>query len=140
MYKTFIEQNISFIINSVANMLSSANPSIKNNADILIDLIMDTIDNVFLIQPFAKLSQIANVRSKANIIQRLCEIIPEVYKSKPGLVNTYVIPSLIYLIEENKIEIKASVSKLIKTLYKMIGKSIFEFLPPSKHDKIKEFI
>ena len=139
-YKTAVEQNINMIMNSIANGLSSTNSAVKNNADVLIDLLIDTVENVVLIQPLVHLALYANIRSKPLIIQHLCEILPDVYKSKPQIISKYVVHAASLLLDESKMEIKTVVVRLIQILHNLMGEGFIELLPSSKIDKVNEYL
>lgn len=71
-FKTKIEQNVTILLSCLANNLCSTNTTLKNKADILIDLLIDTVENIFLIQPFVHLISFGNARAKSILILHLC--------------------------------------------------------------------
>ncbi len=56
---------------ALSNNLSATNPAVKNNADVIVDLLVDTLENFYLIHPFVHSSIYGNPRSKPNIILHL---------------------------------------------------------------------
>ena len=72
LFKTNIELNVMLLLNYLANNLCSSNATLKNKADILIDLLIDTVENVCLVQPFVHISLYGNARAKPGIILHLC--------------------------------------------------------------------
>jgi len=58
-------------LNSISLVLNTTNISVKNKADILIDLIIDTVECSCLVNPLSQLALYSNVRSKAAIITHL---------------------------------------------------------------------
>ena len=67
------------VMNALNNSLSSTNTVVKNKADLVVDLLIDTIENVYLIQPLVHLSIYGNKRAKPAIIQHLNGIYIYIY-------------------------------------------------------------
>jgi len=140
LFKTNLEQNVTMLLSCLATNLCSTNVTLKNKADILIDLLIDTLENSCLIQPFVHITLYGNPRAKPGIILHLCDILPEVQKQKPVFIPKYVLPALIKLLEDTKIEMKTAVNKLIQTLYGLIGSSLLESVPQAKVPRILEAV
>lgn len=68
------------------------------------------------------------------------DILPDVSKVKPGIITKYVNQAAIKLLDENKVELKNSVIRLIKTLHKSLGTTFMESVPKAKIDRIEEVI
>lgn len=68
------------------------------------------------------------------------DILLDVNKVKPGIIAKYVNQAAIKLLDENKVELKNSVIRLIKTLHKLLGTSFIESVPKAKIDRIEEVI
>jgi len=72
MFKTGIEQNAQTLLTGLSTVLCSANATLKNKADILIDLLIDTIETIHLAQPFIHLILYGNSRARSIMITHLC--------------------------------------------------------------------
>jgi len=72
MFKTGIEQNVQTLLNGLSPNLGSMNAALKNKTDILIDLLVDTVESVCLVQPFIHVALYGSLRSRSGIIQHLC--------------------------------------------------------------------
>ena len=72
LFKTGIEQNVQLLLTGLSTNLCSTNSSLKNKADILIDLLVDTVESVYLAQPFVHIALYGNARAKPVIILHLC--------------------------------------------------------------------
>lgn len=72
MFKTGIEQNLQTLLNGLSPNLGSTNAALKNKADILIDLLVDTVETVYLVQPFIHIALYGSLRSRSCIIHHLC--------------------------------------------------------------------
>ena len=149
LFKTNIEQNILPLLTALVNNLSSTNVTLKNKADILIDLLVDTVENSCLIQHFSHFSLFGSPRAKPIIIAHLCgiltnltilDIIPEVYKAKPALIIKHVYPAAFKLLDDTKNEMKSAVNKLIQTLYGCAGSSLLEAVPQNKIQRVLETV
>jgi hypothetical protein len=136
---------------SLSNNLSSTNVVVKNKADVLVDLIVDTVENVYLIQPLVHLSIYGNTRSKPAILLHLngklnkkkltcLDIVPDVFKIKSSLISKHVIPAVFKLVDENKTDVKCVVNKLVNTLYKIMGSSLLDMVPSNKVPKLLDII
>ncbi len=72
LFKTGIEQNVQMLLNGLNNDICSTNVTLKNRADTLIDLLIDTVESSCLAQPFVHLSLYGNVRARPTIVLHLC--------------------------------------------------------------------
>lgn len=59
---------------------------------------------------------------------------------RPGIIAKYVNPAAMKLLDENKVELKNPVIRLVKTLHKLLGPSFMESVPKSKVDQVEEVI
>lgn len=66
--KTGLEQNLTPLMVSLSNNLSSTTTLIKNKADVIIDLLIDTVESQYLVQPLVHLCLYGNSRSKSILI------------------------------------------------------------------------
>lgn len=74
LFKTGVEQHVMMLLNGLSNNICSANIALKNKADILIDLLIDTLESVCLVQPLVHLSLYGNTRARSTILLHLCGI------------------------------------------------------------------
>jgi len=74
LFKTGIEQNVQMLLTGLSTNLCSTNAALKNKADILIDLLVDTVESIYLAQPFVHIALYGNSRSRPTIILHLCGI------------------------------------------------------------------
>jgi hypothetical protein len=56
---------------SLASNISSTAIPIKNKADVIIDLLIDTIENQYMIQPLVHLCLYGNARAKSTLLGHL---------------------------------------------------------------------
>jgi len=139
-FKTNLEQNVHLMLESLASNLCSTNVSLRNKSDILIDLLIETLEPVSLLQPFVHTIVYGNSRAKAIMIQHLCDILPDVYKQKPVLIQKHVFPGVFKLLDDSKIEVKLAVNKLLQALYGLLGKELLDSVPQHKIPRILEAV
>jgi len=73
-FKIGIEQNIQMLLSGLSTNLCSTNSALKNKSEILIDLLIDTIESVYLVQPFINIALYENIRARPSVIFYLCGI------------------------------------------------------------------
>lgn len=72
MFKTGIEQNAQSLLTGLSTALCSANAALKNKADLLIDLLIDTVETVHLAQPLVHIILYGNSRARPVMLVHLC--------------------------------------------------------------------
>ncbi len=72
LFKTGIEQHVTLLLGGLCNNICSTNVPLKNKSDIIIDLLIDTIESVYLAQPFVHLALYGNARARPTIVLHLC--------------------------------------------------------------------
>lgn len=77
LFKTGIEQNLQMLLTGLSTNLCSTSTSLKNKSDTLIDLLIDTVENIYLVQPFVHIALYGNIRARPSIIIHLCGNIAE---------------------------------------------------------------
>lgn len=140
LFKTNLEQNVHLMLESLASNLCSTNVALKNKSDVLIDLLVETLEALSLLQPFVHVIVYGNSRAKTIMIQHLGDILPDVHKQKPILIQKHVLPEVFKLLDDSKIEVKLAVNKLIQTLYDLLGKELLDSTPQQKLPRILEAV
>ena len=140
LFKTNLEQNAHLVLESLATNLCSTNVALKNKSDVLIDLLVETLEATTLIQPFVHVILYGNLRAKPIMIQHLCDILPDIHRQRPSMIARHVYPGTFKLLDDSKMEMKSAVNKLIQTLYGLTGKDLIESAPQNKVPRILEAI
>jgi hypothetical protein len=72
LFKTGIEHNINLLLEGISNNLCSTNTILKNKSEMLLDLVIDTVESECLVQPLVHIALYGNARARATIIAHLC--------------------------------------------------------------------
>uniref|UniRef100_A0A672M525 TOG domain-containing protein n=1 Tax=Sinocyclocheilus grahami TaxID=75366 RepID=A0A672M525_SINGR len=76
----------------VDNHLNSKNSSISTAALGAVQALMHNIDNSLLLQPFCSKAQYLSGKAKLDLIERVAELVTELYPRRPQLVEQKVLP------------------------------------------------
>ncbi|XP_016109942.1 protein FAM179B [Sinocyclocheilus grahami] len=82
----------------VDNHLNSKNSSISTAALGAVQALMHNIDNSLLLQPFCSKAQYLSGKAKLDLIERVAELVTELYPRRPQLVEQKVLPIIHFLI------------------------------------------
>ena len=72
LFKTGIEQNAQLVLTGLSANLCSTNILLRNKTDLLIDLLVDTLESDCLAEGLVHLALYGNSRARAPIISHLC--------------------------------------------------------------------
>ncbi|XP_078069656.1 TOG array regulator of axonemal microtubules protein 2-like [Mustelus asterias] len=120
----------------VTDNLNSKNAGIYNAAVHVLDTLIDNLDNLLLLQPFASRVQFINGRAMQDIIERLAVLVLSVYHRKPQAVERYVLSVLWYLlgnmtgngvIKGGGGNVRAVTAKLAASLHQQMGAGLQEY-------------
>ncbi|GAA6083458.1 TOG array regulator of axonemal microtubules protein 1 isoform X1 [Tachysurus ichikawai] len=82
----------------VDNHLNSKNNSIYTAATGAIHSLIDNLDNALLLQPFCTKAQFLSGKAKLDLVDRVAELVRELYPRKPQLVEQKALPLLWHLL------------------------------------------
>ncbi|XP_067840004.1 TOG array regulator of axonemal microtubules protein 2-like isoform X2 [Heptranchias perlo] len=120
----------------VTDNLNSKNAGIYTAAVHVLDTLIDHIDNLLLLQPFASRVQFISGRAMQDITERLAVLVLPVYHRKPQTVERHVLPVLWYLlsnmtgsgvIKGGSGNVRAVTAKLAASLHQMMGADLQEY-------------
>ncbi|XP_078398808.1 TOG array regulator of axonemal microtubules protein 2-like isoform X2 [Cetorhinus maximus] len=120
----------------VTDNLNSKNTGIYNATLHVLDTLIDHIDNLLLLQPFASRVQFVSGRAMQDITERLAVLVLSVYHRKPQAVERYVLPVLWYLlgnmtgsgvIKGGSGNVRAVTTKLAASLHQQMGAGLQEY-------------
>ncbi|XP_069743807.1 TOG array regulator of axonemal microtubules protein 2-like [Narcine bancroftii] len=121
---------------TVTDNLNSKNTGIYTAAVQVLDTLIDHIDNLLLLQPFASRVQFISGRARQDITERLAVLVLPVYERKPQTVERYVLPVLWYLlgnmsgngvIKGGSGNMRAATAKLASSLHQRMGTGLQEY-------------
>ncbi|KAI1895554.1 hypothetical protein AGOR_G00107440 [Albula goreensis] len=94
-----IRENLAQVVNIlvpaiVDNHLNSKNNAIYSAAVGAVDALMQNIDNALLLQIFVTKAQLLSGRAKVNLVDKVADLVTELYPHKPQAVEQKVLPLL----------------------------------------------
>ena len=135
-----IEPHLSLVINSLLPGLGSANSSIREIARDVASCILQYCEPLAIIVPLSSAVINTNARSRATIVSMITELTPKVYEKKSNIIIKNVIPVLIKLIDDSKIDVREEKFRLTNKLYQIMSSQLFEYIPAGKTQKIIEIL
>ncbi|KAL4509150.1 hypothetical protein ABPG72_018081 [Tetrahymena utriculariae] len=120
-----MQVNIQNVMNSVFSSCGSQNLQIKRKAEEVLQTMMENVDSQYLFEPLNNGSLFANPKSKAIIIDNLANVCNEVSKKKQNIFHKSITKTIQKLLQENKIELRQPLKKLIKEVYEILEEDLF---------------
>ncbi|XP_077476646.1 TOG array regulator of axonemal microtubules protein 1 [Stigmatopora argus] len=98
-----IKDNLSQVVNIlipaiVDNHLNSKNNAIYSAATKSINALISNLDNGLLLQPFCTKAQFINGKAKVDLVEKVADLVNELYPRKPQLVEQKALPLLWHLL------------------------------------------
>lgn len=135
-----IEPHLGLIVNSLLVGLGSANTSIREIAKDVCNCLINNCESYAVIGPLAFAAVTKNSRARTTLIGCITEIIPKVYDKRPNLIAKNVIPLIVKLIDDSKVDVREECFKLVNKLYSIMDSGLFEIVPSGKIQKILEIL
>uniref|UniRef100_A0A673N472 TOG domain-containing protein n=1 Tax=Sinocyclocheilus rhinocerous TaxID=307959 RepID=A0A673N472_9TELE len=112
----------------VDNHLNSKNSSISTAALGAVQALMHNIDNSLLLQPFCSKAQYLSGKAKLDLIERVAELVTELYPRRPQLVEQKVLPLFWTLLgsSSNSGNVRMATAKLAEALHAHMGQTLLE--------------
>ncbi|XP_043088356.1 TOG array regulator of axonemal microtubules protein 1 isoform X2 [Puntigrus tetrazona] len=112
----------------VDNHLNSKNSSISGAALGAVQALMHNVDNSLLLQPFCSKAQYLSGRAKLELIERVAELVTELYPRKPQLVEQKVLPLFWTLLSSSGSGgiVRPAAAKLADALHAHMGRTLLE--------------
>ncbi|XP_037602306.1 TOG array regulator of axonemal microtubules protein 1 isoform X1 [Sebastes umbrosus] len=98
-----LKDNLSQVVNIlvpaiVDNHLNSKNNAVYSAAIGAINALISNLDNILLLQPFCTKAQFLNGKAKVDLIEKVADLVTELYPRKPQMVEQKVLPLLWHLL------------------------------------------
>ncbi|XP_026116337.1 TOG array regulator of axonemal microtubules protein 1-like isoform X3 [Carassius auratus] len=112
----------------VDNHLNSKSSSISSAAQGAVQALMNNIDNSLLLQPFCSRAQYLSGKAKLELIQRVAELVTELYPRRPQLVEQKVLPLFWTLLSSSSYsgQVRPAAVKLAEALHTHMGQTLLE--------------
>ncbi|XP_039525610.1 TOG array regulator of axonemal microtubules protein 1 isoform X1 [Pimephales promelas] len=113
----------------VDNHLNSKNSSISTAALAAVQALIRNIDNSLLLQPFCSKAQYLSGKAKLDMIEKVAELVAELYPRKPQLVEQKVLPLFWKLLGSsgNSGSVKMAAAKLAEALHTHMGRTLLQY-------------
>ncbi|TKS86553.1 TOG array regulator of axonemal microtubules protein 1 [Collichthys lucidus] len=135
-----LKDNLSQVVNIlvpaiVDNHLNSKNNAIYAAAIGAINALILNLDNILLLQPFCTKAQFLNGKAKVDLIEKVADLVTELYPRKPQMVEQKVLPLLWHLLGTSTHSgtihgrggsVRGATANLCQALYAQMGPSLID--------------
>uniref|UniRef100_A0A4W6D7I9 TOG domain-containing protein n=1 Tax=Lates calcarifer TaxID=8187 RepID=A0A4W6D7I9_LATCA len=152
-----MKDNLSQVVNIlvpaiVDNHLNSKNNAIYSAAIGAINALILNLDNTLLLQPFCTKAQFLSGKAKVDLIEKVADLVTELYPRKPQVVEQKVLPLLWHLLGTSTHSgtihgrggsVRGATANLCQALYAQMGSSLSECAasqPANVHKGLNEFL
>jgi hypothetical protein len=135
-----LEPHLTLIMSSLLPGLGSANSSIREIAREVTNTIIQNLESCAVIVPVISAFPNTNARSRATLIVLIIELIPKVYEKRPNVIIKNVIPLILKLVDDSKIDVREECARLVFKVYQVMSAALFEHVPPGKVQKVLDIV
>lgn len=152
-----LKDNLSQVVNIlvpaiVDNHLNSKNNAVYSAAIGAINALISNIDNALLLQPICTKAQFLNGKAKVDLIEKVADIVTDLYPRKPNMVEQKVLPLLWHLLGTSTHSgtihgrggsVRGATVNLCQALYAQMGHSLTECAasqPSNVHKSFNEVL
>nr|XP_046268903.1 TOG array regulator of axonemal microtubules protein 1 isoform X2 [Scatophagus argus] len=152
-----LKDNLSQVVNIlvpaiVDNHLNSKNNAIYSAAVGAINALILNLDNILLLQPFCTKAQFLNGKAKVDLIEKVADLVTELYPRKPQMVEQKVLPLLWHLLSTSTHSgtihgrggsVRGATGNLCQALYTQMGPSLIDCAasqPSNVHKGLNEVL
>ncbi|XP_042357180.1 TOG array regulator of axonemal microtubules protein 1 isoform X2 [Plectropomus leopardus] len=152
-----LKDNLSQVVNIlvpaiVDNHLNSKNNAIYSAAIGAINALILNLDNILLLQPFCTKAQFLNGKAKVDLIEKVADLVTELYPRKPQMVEQKVLPLLWHLLGTSTHSgtihgrggsVRGATANLCQALYAQMGSNLTECAasqPANVHKGLNEVL
>ncbi|KAJ7989045.1 hypothetical protein DPEC_G00315470 [Dallia pectoralis] len=134
----------------VDNHLNSKNNCVYTAATGAIDALIQNLDNTLLLQPFCTKAQFLSGKAKVDLIEKVADLVTELYPRKPQLVEQRVLPLLWHLLGSSSgtvhgrgVSVRGATANLCQALHAQMGLTLAECAasqPANVHKGLNELL
>ncbi|XP_020775153.2 TOG array regulator of axonemal microtubules protein 1 isoform X2 [Boleophthalmus pectinirostris] len=149
-----LKDNLSQVVNIlvpaiVDNHLNSKNNAVYTAAIGALNALISNLDNVLLLQLFCTKAQFLSGKAKVDLIEKVAEIVSELYPRKPNMVEQKVLPLLWHLLGTSTHSgtvhgrggsVRGATVNLCQALYAQMGHSLSDCAASQSTNVHKSFI
>ncbi|XP_075874412.1 TOG array regulator of axonemal microtubules protein 1 isoform X1 [Nelusetta ayraudi] len=148
-----LKDNLSQVVNIlvpaiVDNHLNSKNNAIYSAAIGTLNALLVNLDNILLLQPLCNKAQFLSGKAKVDLIEKVSELVTELYPRKPQMVEQKVLPLLWHLLSSSTHSgtihgrggsVRAATANLCQALYAQMGPSLID-CAASQHTNVHKHL
>ncbi|XP_029350108.1 TOG array regulator of axonemal microtubules protein 1 isoform X2 [Echeneis naucrates] len=151
--KDNLSQVVNILVPAIAdNHLNSKNNAIYSAAIGAINALILNLDNILLLQPFCTKAQFLSGKAKVDLIEKVADLVTQLYPRKPQVVEQKVLPLLWHLlgtsthsgtIHGRSGSVRGATANLCQALYAQMGSSLSECAASQSanvHKGLNEFL
>ncbi|XP_069008075.1 TOG array regulator of axonemal microtubules protein 1 isoform X2 [Embiotoca jacksoni] len=152
-----LKDNLSQVVNIlvpaiVDNHLNSKNNAIYSAAIGAVNALILNLDNILLLQPFCTKAQFLSGKAKVDLIEKVADLVTELYPRKPQMVEQKALPLLWHLLGTSTHSgtihgrggsVRGATANLCQALYAQMGPSLSECAasqPANVHRSLNEVL
>uniref|UniRef100_A0A3Q0SGZ9 TOG array regulator of axonemal microtubules 1 n=1 Tax=Amphilophus citrinellus TaxID=61819 RepID=A0A3Q0SGZ9_AMPCI len=152
-----LKDNLSQVVNIlvpaiVDNHLNSKNNAIYSAAIEAINALLLNLDSMLLLQPFCTKAQFLSGKGKVDLIEKVADLVTELYPRKPQMVEQKVLPLLWHLLGTSTHSgtihgrggsVRGATANLCQALYAQMGPSLSECAasqPANVHKSLNDIL
>ncbi|XP_024121585.1 TOG array regulator of axonemal microtubules protein 1 [Oryzias melastigma] len=152
-----LKDNLSQVVNIlvpaiVDNHLNSKNNAIYSAAIGAVNALISNLDNMLLLQPFCTKAQFLSGKAKVDLIEKVADLVMELYPRKPQTVEQKVLPLLWHLLSTSAhsgttnsrgSNLRGATVSLCQAMYAQMGASLSECAasqPATVHKDLNEIL
>ncbi|KPP69386.1 hypothetical protein Z043_111866, partial [Scleropages formosus] len=109
--------------------LNSSNNAIYSAASAVIHALMENLDNTLLLQPFCSKAQFLSGKAKVDLIEKVADLVTELYPHKPQVVERRALPLLWHLLgtsSNGSSGVRVATVTLCQALHRQMGPGLAE--------------
>ncbi|XP_005742864.1 protein FAM179B [Pundamilia nyererei] len=151
--KDKLSQVVNILVPAIVdNHLNSKSNAICSAAIGAINALILNIDNILLLQPFCAKAQFLSGKAKVNLIEKVADLVTELYPRKPQMVEQKVLPLLWHLLGTSTHSgtihgrggsVRGATANLCQALYAQMGPSLSECAasqPANVHKSLNDIL
>ncbi|KAJ8288796.1 hypothetical protein COCON_G00014550 [Conger conger] len=145
--KESLAQVVNILVPAIVdNHLNSKNNAIYSAAVSALETLMQNLDNALLLQIFVTKAQLLSGRAKVNLVDKVAELVTEVYPHKPQAVEQKVLPLLWHLLSTSSNSgtilgrggsVRGATATLCQALHDQMGPRLMECAASQSHSVTK---
>jgi hypothetical protein len=126
-FRNGLESVLGVLVPALIVNLAATKQEVRTLTQEVFDVVLTHVDSATLVPHFTcGISAHANPKVKVVLLQFLKDIVGNVYQSKSYVVVKHILPIAFKLLDEKKGELRTMNTKLLQSLFKVMGNTLWE--------------